>query len=459
MKEIKRKARIASNLHLKFKRGKVIFMTVLLFVLTIVVTQIITVQVKNSERYNETIQTQQRYYLFQHEVEGLMNTAADLVQGYGALYNMDPDLTVEESETYLAFLISDFSEYVRNVAILDDTTIIFNYPYELNKSTIGTDLATIEGQKEAVLKVKNELTTILIGPIDLIQGGRGYIVRSPLVDEKGAYWGQIATVLIAEVINDEILSIAEKEELDIVIYQDSTKKEPIIGDPMILSNEPMSFENVTGNDWIIYVVPQGGWTHSGITSRILFVFGIVLAMFFSMTYVLYNITEYRLGYALTHDSLTNLYNRRYLEIVQQALTSKSDKSRKDYGLFHIDLDNFKYINDNFGHLKGDEVLQQIGEILQHITRKDELVFRIGGDEFLIMIPETKKDDELIEMRKRFLRDFHQAFDQDEHLSMLDVSIGIAVYPKEGQDFDAVLKIADIDMYDQKRMNKSRKKDR
>lgn len=452
MREIKRKARIANNMHLQFKFFRVVIIGIFVFVLTVMIFFVAAEQFKKTNQYNEILHTQQQYFLFQHNIQDLMNTTAYLIKGYGALYRTTPDLTVDESEKYLLGLTGEIRNYVKNIGILKDTTIVYNYPYEANKSTIGVDLSTIEAQRTDLLRVKNELITLLIGPVNLIQGGTGYIVRTPLLDNDGQYWGQASIVLNAEAINQAITKIADELNIEVSIFKRTDDKTPILGDASILGKSPLIFDDMNNQDWKVYVVPKVGWEKDPF-EKILIVIGLILAAVFSFATVMYNKTEYKLGYALTHDLLTDLYNRRYLEVVQNTLTLKSERTRKDYGLFHMDLDNFKYINDNFGHLKGDEVLKEIGLIIKKITRKDELAFRIGGDEFLIMIPEIKDEDELIKMRQRFERDFEKEFRENEFLRYVGISIGIAVYPKEGHDFDSVLKHADKDMYQQKTIHK------
>lgn len=452
MREIKRKARIASNMHLQFKFFKMIFVAVLVFVLTVMLTYLVAEQLKKTTRYNEIIQTQQKYYLFQKEVQYIMDTTANLIKGYGALYKTTPNLSVEVSEKYLLNLTGEIKSFVKNIGIIKGTTIVYNYPYETNKSTIGVNLLTVDAQKEDLLRVKNELITILIGPVNLIQGGTGYIVRTPLLDNDGNYWGQASIVLNADAINEKIMDISKKLDIEVAIYKNNFDASPIVGEPSIINKSPLIFNDMNNNGWKVCVLPVEGW-RDDLFIQLIVIAGIVMAAVFAFMTVMYNKTEYKLGYALTHDILTDLYNRRYLEIVQNFLTSKSEKTRKDYGLFNMDVDNFKYINDTFGHLKGDEVLKEIGMIIKKITRKNELAFRIGGDEFLIMIPEVKADDELINMRKRFEKDFEIEFKKSEFLSYLNVSIGVALFPKEGNDFDAVLKRSDNDMYEQKKNHK------
>lgn len=457
MTEIRRKAKIADNMHLQFKLLNIIMKVLLIFICVMGISFVGADQLKRTNRYHEILHTQQQYYLFKSNVENVMNKAVNLIKGYGALFNTYPNITVEESEQFMMALTGEIRPYVRNIGILEDTTILYNYPYEENKSTIGTNLVTIESQKENILRVKNELVTLLVGPVDLIQGGSGYIVRTPLLNRDGKYWGQASIVLKADEINKSILAFAETLDIEISILPNKETPIPIIGDVITPDQSPLFFDNFNNQEWQLYVIPIGGWKEDPFLIPILLI-GILIATIISYFAILYQKTEYKLGYALTHDILTDLYNRRYLEVVQSTLKEKSEKTKKDFGLLHMDVDNFKYINDTFGHLKGDEVLKQIGVIIKRITRKDELAFRIGGDEFLIMIPEIINEDELFAMRKRFENDFENEFKKDEFLAQVRMSIGVAMYPKAAKDFDLVLKQADKDMYKEKRNHKNQNRE-
>lgn len=91
------------------------------------------------------------------------------------------------------------------------------------------------------------------------------------------------------------------------------------------------------------------------------------------------------------DDLTGVRNRKgFLEAVQQE-SRRSNRYRQPFSLAYIDLDNFKFVNDNFGHRTGDEVLESVGNILRTNIRESDTAGRVGGDEFAILLPETNKE--------------------------------------------------------------------
>lgn len=153
----------------------------------------------------------------------------------------------------------------------------------------------------------------------------------------------------------------------------------------------------------------------------------------------------------TIDPLTNTYNRRMIEQSFQKLVKNSTRTRNKFGVIMIDLDNFKQVNDTYGHLKGDELLIQIAAILTKLAKKDDLVGRWGGDEFLILTPNIDtiyKTDFRCKLEKELSN--HHIFNYPS----FGVSFGIAVFPDQGKDLDTLIRQADTEMYNMKRLNHS-----
>jgi len=140
------------------------------------------------------------------------------------------------------------------------------------------------------------------------------------------------------------------------------------------------------------------------------------------------------------DSLTNLWNRRKLFNVIETLESLH------YSVLLIDVDNFKALNDQYGHSKGDEILIKIAKSIKRSIRKEDLVVRYGGEEFLIVLFEDDiKNAETIAEKVRV--------SITENCG-LTVSIGIAT-TEQSQDFDTVVELADRAMYEAKKRGKNR----
>ncbi|MBX2831805.1 MAG: EAL domain-containing protein [Rhodospirillales bacterium] len=177
-----------------------------------------------------------------------------------------------------------------------------------------------------------------------------------------------------------------------------------------------------------------------------------------MTAVLNDITvrkryEEQLVYMANHDALTNLPNRSLLEqSLSEALQSHKDDTINRRGataVLFIDLDRFKVINDSLGHDVGDLLLKAVAGRLQKAIGRQEIVGRLGGDEFLIIIPDLKETQDAAIRSQTVLDALAPAFDIKGRVLFVTPSIGIALYPSDGEDFPALMRNADTAMYSAK----------
>lgn len=123
-------------------------------------------------------------------------------------------------------------------------------------------------------------------------------------------------------------------------------------------------------------------------------------------------------------------------------------------LLFIDLDGFKDINDSIGHSAGDTLLKIVSERLREIVKVSDTISRQGGDEFLITLSDVNDRNDIIAIADRLLRELEQSFYINEHVLSASASIGIAVYPENGDTFEALLKNADVAMYTAKESGKN-----
>ncbi len=146
------------------------------------------------------------------------------------------------------------------------------------------------------------------------------------------------------------------------------------------------------------------------------------------------------------DPLTDLYNRRYLFEVLSRETKRAQRYGRPFSLALLDLDNFRQVNNIFGHMRGDVVLREIAKLLLQNLRACDYVFRYGGDEFLLLLPET--DEAGAEEAVRRLRRKLRAWSQTLELGFpLDFSVGIVAYdPENGRPPEELLREADQRMY-------------
>ena len=154
----------------------------------------------------------------------------------------------------------------------------------------------------------------------------------------------------------------------------------------------------------------------------------------------------RLSYLARFDPLTGLINRfMFGDRLQNAIA----RARRDGGLvslMFLDLDEFKAVNDRFGHTTGDEVLREVADRLKNAVRESDTVARIGGDEFTIVLEGNQRVEDAGHVATKILRALEVPYDVTGRQLHITASIGIALYPIDGEDSDGLLRDADIAMY-------------
>jgi diguanylate cyclase (GGDEF)-like protein/PAS domain S-box-containing protein len=165
-----------------------------------------------------------------------------------------------------------------------------------------------------------------------------------------------------------------------------------------------------------------------------------------------NTTLQELAY---HDSLTGLPNRSlFFDRLNQAMT-QAQRGGSGLTLMMLDLDNFKGINDTLGHNRGDALLLEVGGRLTGLLRKSDTVARLGGDEFMILLPETADEKDGGRIAEKILEVIQLPYELDEHTVRVTVSIGLALYPKDGETPELLMKNADAAMYQAKEKGRNR----
>ncbi|WP_320044697.1 EAL domain-containing protein [uncultured Desulfobacter sp.] len=156
--------------------------------------------------------------------------------------------------------------------------------------------------------------------------------------------------------------------------------------------------------------------------------------------------EKQIEYMAYHDPLTGLPNRTLLKDRLEHAIIRARRGAKMLQLIFIDLDNFKNVNDTSGHAQGDELLKEAAERLDNVTRASDTVARLGGDEFVIMVTDVDNMMEIIRMVERIQGAFSAPFHIDGKSFHITCSIGISVFPEDGDDAETLVRHADLAMY-------------
>lgn len=175
----------------------------------------------------------------------------------------------------------------------------------------------------------------------------------------------------------------------------------------------------------------------------------------NMTAVIHSQQE--LKYLAYHDKLTGLRNREafYQELDQVIYESERKSDDKHSAVLFCDLDNFKLVNDSLGHDIGDHVLREVAKRMKSSLRKSDFVFRLGGDEFTVLVKDLNHEYEAGYIAEKLIKYLSDAYQIGDHkITYLTVSTGIVVFPKDGVDRELLVKRADTAMYNAKKSGKN-----
>lgn len=353
------------------------------------------------------------------------------------------------------------SKRISVIGIAENDIVRYLFPLQGNESVLGLDYRTVPEQWVQVQKAKDIEEIFIAGPVKLVQGGLGLIVRVPVFRDPAFnddYWGVISAVIDFDSLLREtgVIDFSYRYHMTISGYDSGGE----FGD--VFFGQPSKSGQVYAKEQVHF--PYGGWSlavysDDRLEQQVpwyilqlarLVGYPIVLAMSIALIviYRLYIVADSR----ALHDELTQLPNRRYFmqSYKQQFEIAKRYKKRYSFALINIDLDHFKHINDTYGHDAGDKVLVACAERIKSSLRRSDIVARMGGDEFLVVVhnPKTEENIQALLKKLRFALCSTPVI-YDEELIYLRTSMGYAMFDPEMTSPQQMMKIADERMYQQK----------
>ncbi len=154
----------------------------------------------------------------------------------------------------------------------------------------------------------------------------------------------------------------------------------------------------------------------------------------------------KIDYLAHHDPLTNLPNRLLLKARLNKSIEKCNDLKQRLAVFFVDIDNFKIINDTYGHSIGDKIINLVAQRLQKNIRKNDTISRIGGDEFIIVIEDILEEKNIRKIASKIILDFNEPIQLEEYLFDTTISMGISIFPNNGLTVEDLIKQADTAMY-------------
>lgn len=153
------------------------------------------------------------------------------------------------------------------------------------------------------------------------------------------------------------------------------------------------------------------------------------------------------------DPLTGLYNFRHMQICLDQEIDRSERYKHSFFVVMIDVDNFKDVNDTYGHLFGDHVLKQLSKVAKGALRSTDRIFRYGGEEFLLIMNEISLPEAKLAVNRLLQAVREHTFSSGDHSSKITVSVGCAIFPDDANDKNTLISLADKALYQAKGQGK------
>ena len=340
---------------------------------------------------------------------------------------------------------------IQSIQIAPNGVVNEIYPEDLNEPG-KIDLINDSDRGEISRYARDNDTVIMQGPFELKQGGYGIAVRNPvyLEDENGkkSFWGFTIVILkVPEIFSDSVEALSNfgyKYSLQKCASPWDDTYEWVYGSKEAL-NDPVIYDfDVYGGKWRLEILPKSGFYNNNYLIY-MFIGGVIIVLLLTgLTAALISINENRKNFkrlAVT-DTLTGIYNR--LGFNRQVEQYMRQNPQKHCVVAMLDIDDFKLVNDVYGHAAGDGVLQKLAESMKQYFSKDVILGRNGGDEFSIFMPDCTAV-EVKPFLKKFTEETRNFYCKGE-AHTFTISLGYAEYPVLADECSKLMRCADMALY-------------
>lgn len=357
------------------------------------------------------------------------------------------DLEHQKVQSVLADLYAR-TKNVRNLAVAVGYKITYMYPLKSNEKAIGVDYRALPHQWPQVKAAIERNEGVLVGPLNLVQGGKGLIYRFPVyINQK--YWGLLSTVINSDAFFKSAFKELVNEEFGFAIRNKDTR-EVFYGDPKLFAEQEvfLSTSNSTDVEWEWAVAQK-----TEKASKLLLItrlMGMMIAVLMAMLVYFFLRERKMLTELATHDSLTGLANRRLLDIRLEQALANAKRFNRNLAILFMDIDHFKQLNDMHGHDVGDALLKLVADRLKTLIRDIDTLCRISGDEFVIVLGELNDIHDANSIANKIVNAFQGGVSILGERVSISLSIGVAAYGGESEETSqSLMKKADVALYQAK----------
>ena len=356
---------------------------------------------------------------------------------------------IHQFETIAGNLMSDSIECIQ---LAPNGVVTDIYPADGNEAG-KIDLIHDKDRGKISCYARDNHTIITQGPFELEQGGYGIAVRNPVYlkdeNEQEYFWGFTIVILrVPDIFSDSLHALSNFGYDYKILKTDSpwsdTYKVVYQSDGQI--NRPVSYTFTIGDEkWKFEVTPKSGWRNNSLLIIIIGLFLTISLLLSILTRVWLVTKEHRNKYQiLAHtDSLTGVYNRYGFDELAEKMISKNPQTHFVAAL--LDIDDFKFINDIYGHSYGDRALKILADSMKAFFPSDALLGRNGGDEFCILLPNCTFAEADVQLQQ--FTNLSKTFSYQGKEHAFYISLGYAEYPTFASDRSQLMRCADAALYE------------
>jgi diguanylate cyclase (GGDEF)-like protein len=356
--------------------------------------------------------------------------------------------------------------------------IVFMEPMPLgSEDVLGLDVESVPFLRQAMTESLQRRAPVASHPFRLVEGNLAYVVFCPIARVFRHDDSPLALTTQDELVVDMVIDAAKLSEPvtlpvfdggTVLVYQKDFRPDDPKGQLLAVSGKARSaFETALfpvfvykrplatmGEPFALVVKRQVGW--SDLSLGLLALVGVLTLMSSLMLVaylraqrqgrVLQVENQARLWQLANHDALTGLPNRMLLMDRMEQLLARMRRQKSHLAVMFLDLNEFKQVNDSYGHEVGDQLLKFVAERLRAAVRADDTVARMSGDEFIVLIEGVQDREALEAVKQKIQQKLSDGFMFDGQLIHVRTSTGIAIFPEDGDSPEALINLADKRMY-------------
>ena len=420
----------------------------IVFLLGICFGSLIVYQTDTHEKEQRHITAQLNVITYSERIKNEITAGIEITDALKQIL-ISEDGEIHQFETIAGNLISDSIE---SIQLAPDGVVTDIYPAAGNEAG-KIDLIHDKDRGEISRYARDNHTIITQGPFELKQDGYGIAVRNPvyLKDKNGQeyFWGFTIVILrVPDIFSDSIHALSDFGYEYRISKADTpwsdTYKVVYQSDEQI--NHPVSYIFTIGaENWKIEVTPKSGWRNNTLILVISGIFLTINLLLTVLTRVWLVAKEHRNKYQILAytDSLTGIYNRYGFDELAEKMISKNPQTHFVAAL--LDIDDFKFINDIYGHNYGDRALKSLADSMKAFFPSDALLGRNGGDEFCILLPDCTFAEANVQLQQ--FTKLPKTFSYQGKKHAFCISLGYAEYPTYASTCSQLMRCADAALYE------------